>query len=279
MTFRRVDRAFLADVGPGLVDYWGDDRYASRVVRYADRHWLVKVKPRSDCEGARERLAWTLARGWLNVPEVLPLDAGQLSALARQLPDIDFDRNEAWLVRLAQDHAVGELPLRTQADAVAGELVFSLWIRRRDAHAFNRALVGSIPMFFDFGASLDAEPENVSLGRYMRAGPDPGFVGNWRTLPLQDGEPLDLARLRATERERPLTLHPVRHRLHFERAVDRCAARIRAMPPDAWRAEIARLGIDPAEGTRLDRLLLASQRSLDDAVGRMRELLARPWPA
>lgn len=275
--FARADHAFLADVEPELVDHWGDDRYASRVVRHDGKHWLVKSAPRG--RGAREALACALGRGWLNIPEILRIDAEPLRGFARRLPGLDLDRNDAWLVRLAQDHHVDELPLRTLAEAVAGELVFSLWIRRRDAHGFNRALVGGVPMFFDFGAALDAEPENVSLDRFMRAGADPGYVCNWRLLPLRDGEPLDLARLRETERNRPLTLHPVRNRLHFERAIDRHAARIKGTVPETWRAELGRLDLGAAEAARLDRLLLTSQRTLDDAVGRMRELLARPWRA
>ena len=39
-------------------------------------------------------------------------------------------------------------------------------------------------MFFDFGAAFDSEIENFSLEEFMRSGEDPGYVGNWRLLKL-----------------------------------------------------------------------------------------------
>jgi hypothetical protein len=72
-----------------------------------------------------------------------------------KLPD-DISSQNAILVRVGQKYSKAELPLQDLDAAVAGELVFSVWVRRRDVHSFNRVYNSDhIPVFFDLHAALN----------------------------------------------------------------------------------------------------------------------------
>jgi hypothetical protein len=82
---------------------------------------------------------------------------------------------------------------------IAGELVFSLWVRRRDAHPWNRAYVGGVPGFFDHHTAFGAEADNVSLDGFFREGDNAGFTSRWRARILPEGELPTTAGERALE--------------------------------------------------------------------------------
>ena len=75
---------------------------------------------------------------------------------------------------------MNELPYQTLEDAVAAELVYSLWARRRDTHVDNRAYVDGIPIYFDHEICFLAEPHFVHATAFFEALNDYGHAGFWR---------------------------------------------------------------------------------------------------
>lgn len=135
-----------------MVDWWGGnfDPNGKRIVRFNGKHWFVKFKPDPE-ERRRDYLAYLLGRNWANIAEVRPLSESEFAELQSAdiaLPDWASADN-TFLVRLVQDYSLDQLPKVDLNSAVASELVFSLWIRRRDAHTANRGYIDGIPVFFD----------------------------------------------------------------------------------------------------------------------------------
>lgn len=132
---------------------------ADRIVKTEDdKFWFVKLGHNEDHK-KRERLAFILAEPWFNAPEVRYLnegDFGIIRSIGIAIPE-DTSFKDIYLVRLVQNHQLNELKVSNLNEAVAGELVFSLWIRRRDAHFNNRAYIGGVPMFFDHHIAFGAE--------------------------------------------------------------------------------------------------------------------------
>ena len=144
-----------------------------------------------------------IGRDWLNIPEVLSLDAEQFSQLGEcgiSLPQ-EAQVENTYLVRFGPDLDVNEIPIKDPDRALACELVFSTWIRRRDAHAFNRVYKFGVPIFYDFGTAFLGEPKIIDLNRFFGPPRNSGWAGCWR---ITQGTALDLdtRRLRDLEEAR-----------------------------------------------------------------------------
>src|SRR5438067_1264101 len=116
------------------------------LVEWDERVWYAK-----ECHGApwREVFAWRLGQRWLNVAEVMYPDNVRDAIWRDGRPFEEHGNSGLVFVRLGQDYKSEELPIQDLDSAIAGELVFSTWIRRRDAHAWNRTYVSGVPIFFD----------------------------------------------------------------------------------------------------------------------------------
>ena len=84
------------------------------------------------------------------------------------------------MVRLAHSYSIEELPNKTLEEAVATELVYSVWVRRRDAHTENRVYVKGIPIFFDFHVAFLGEPNLSDINVFFSQTEDYGRAGLWR---------------------------------------------------------------------------------------------------
>ena len=163
MHFASREEQHYADT---LRDWWGKS-YARRLVSIDGELWFVKCK--SSGERSRDLLASLIGQGWLNIPEVRSLGAEQFSQLADcgvSLPQ-EADVANTYLVRFGPDMDVNEVPLKDPDQALAYELVFSMWIRRRDAHAFNQIYKSGVPIFYDFGTAFLGEPRLADLNRFF----------------------------------------------------------------------------------------------------------------
>lgn len=164
------------------------------VVRHRHKLWFVKVMDATKVR--RELLAYNLIKGACNTPEVKKVTPRLLRGLQDQGISLGSKKSEVVLIRMAQDLDENDLPNQTLDTAAASELIFSLWIRRRDADVWNRTHLGSgLPVFYDLNACLDFEPalydikDFFSFNRY-------GYGGSWRVKERSGGQSLSTKSLR-----------------------------------------------------------------------------------
>lgn len=143
------------------------------------RIWFLNtvgnVDPR---RSPRARFVYLLGAPFVNVAEVQLLEENSAKAL-REL-GLPKATDRCFIVRVAEKHATGELHCHTVDAATAGELVFSLWIRRRDAHAENRGYnPDGIPVFFDFDFAFCMDGRNTER-QDVFSHTGPGDAGTWR---------------------------------------------------------------------------------------------------
>lgn len=226
---------------------WTGPISPSRIVDHNGALWYHKPLATSDAV-RRELLAFRLGAGLVNVAEVVPAP-----------PHLAAREPHSVLVRLASEHKRRSLPHRTLDEAVAGEIVFSLWTRRRDAHLYNREYVGGVPVFFDHGASL--EPRPTPIGEFL-ASSDPGYAGSWR-LAVEH-----LKRRASTEQIRDQYWSSA-DSLHFVSSVAGFVAAARSVVQQVTGTHgyytIARgIGYSTDEAAEIDSMLTRSRRSLAD---------------
>lgn len=239
----------MAQVYDHVLTNWHGARVGTTVVD--GERWAWKSR------GRREALGYHLASGLLNVPEV------------RLQPQPDGP--PIALVRLAENYALADLPIGDLDEAVAAEMAFSLWIRRRDTHAYNRAYVDGIPMFFDHGSAFAVARD---LEHFLREGPDTGFVPAWR-VEAWAYEPTTLG-TRWLNGATGLAVHPVRDTERFLDAFETWVGRLVAYPGSKIDAALRAAGVRNRRLAALSRFLLRSQRELPEAARRVAPLLVAP---
>lgn len=158
------------------------------LVGLAGKVWVVKHKPE---DRERDLLGFLLGGEFANVAEVHPLNSSQcekltglaqinmqLAHLSRSLP---FLPENTYLVRYAPTYIIDELPRRTAESAVAAEIVYSTWTRRRDDGVPNRDYVKGVPVFYDHGIAFGAEPISKNSFYFFNDDPyDYNTAAAWR---------------------------------------------------------------------------------------------------
>ncbi len=175
-------------------------------------------------------------------------------------------------VRIAQQYTPGELPITDLDAAVAAELVFSLWIRRRDTHAFNSVFVAGIPVFFDHHIAFAIEePENRDLAGFFKDRGPGGSACRWRVVPVPASMPMVTRAMRRVNHETGYAIHGVRSPRSFREAVDEWVARIRSWDLSDVESVIHSAGYRGADIDWIAALLRDSQSELHRAAKRLHE--------
>lgn len=173
--YRLVSSEEKAGIAKGLLN---EGRY--RIITDEERIWVLKHNRYQDSE-KRDLLGFLLGKEFFNIAEVRLLNNPQLEEIKQfAYPDEIFDITNTFLVRLAHSYSPEELLCKTVEEAVAAELVYSVWIRRRDAHIDNRIYVKGIPIFFDFHISFLGEAELANINIFFSQTQDHGRAGLWR---------------------------------------------------------------------------------------------------
>lgn len=255
-------------------DYFYNDHRGS-IVRIGSTRYFLKSCRNTNAAQQQAFLSRVASR-IMNVPEthipnvVLDKFIRRFTAAGRRKSGGD----SLLMVRLCQDYSAGMLRIPDLTEAIAAEIAFSTWINRRDAHNSNRVFMHGIPMFFDFDAAL---PPNEAPAEFFRGGPDSGYVANWRLWELADGQQILTTRIRDMERNRALTLHPVRNIASFWRHVGAYSDAIRALTPEYIEGEASEFFDRPeCRRTAVD-YLLQEQSQLTDKLSRIRQIMSSPF--
>jgi hypothetical protein len=182
-----------------LQTQFSPENLSSKIVSFAGSLWYVKTL--NEIRSARrELLAYLLGKELVNIAEVRAVNKTEIALIRRvvELPASASPDNTV-MVRLANCYSVNDFPLQELSAAAAGELVFSLWVRRRDAHLYNRAYVENVPIFFDHHVALGMESYSVNIEEFFRTD-NHSYAGNWHVQKRIDNAPLRTAMFRETIR-------------------------------------------------------------------------------
>ncbi len=190
--FSPVEHAQREMLAPQMSDYFGRSK---KIVQREGKLWVIKNGMNSDAI-KRELLAYSLSKGLVNTCEIHTLTREDCRTLIDlNLSPVETLPENTLLIRVAQDCSRVELPLRTLDSALAGEFVFSLWIRRRDLGDFNHAYSkDGIRVFFDLNVSLNFESDLFDVDQFFN-NTKYGFPGYWRVRE-RNGELLDILQIR-----------------------------------------------------------------------------------
>jgi hypothetical protein len=261
-----------------LADWW-QARYTNCLVSYRGQSWFVKSKSVNDKK--RHLLAYYLGNQLANVGEVKGLDREEFTVLRNNGVDLPPDANwrNTYLVRFAQESTSDELPKATLDSAIASELVFSMWIRRRDAHSFNRSVVAGTTVFYDHGTAFLGAPALGSIDDFFRTGPDPGYAGLWR-LRLTPVHEISTLSLRRKEREQfaerggdSYNYLLIIDRIRFVAELDIARDQIKSLSQAFIKACVKKAGFGfPLRGIVV-RFLLANQNRIESEAIRLKLVL------
>ena len=179
--FRLLSSQERSQIAPGL-----GNEIPFRVISDGKRVWVIKHRPRINC-GKRNLLGYLLGHDFCNVCEVKLLNKESLEELKQfAYPHESFNTSNTFLVRLAQTYSLGELPCKTVEEAIATELVYSIWIRRRDTTLDNRVYLKGVPIFFDFHIAFLGEEDLADINVFFSQTQDHGRAGLWRIIAWND---------------------------------------------------------------------------------------------
>jgi hypothetical protein len=244
----------------------------SLAVRISGRSWILKVQSPDDRR--RELAVSRLGRGLVNVVHTRGLTPREhRQVVDRGLVEPGTPLDAVLLSRLASEYRRRELPARSLEAALGGELCFSLWVRRRDPHVWNRAFTtDGLPVFFDLHATLDFEPELRDLDQFF-ANDLAGYGGSWRVHVNEDLPTIT----RAARTNRDISLVHVRSE---ERTRDAARGLVGSLQRRARSARriLRATGHSRAEALELADFLRSTAEVLPVALDRMWEVAVSRRP-
>lgn len=178
--YRMLTKYEKIKISPGL------SNSPFRIITDGEKTWVLKHNNNIDCE-KRDLLGYLLGKDFCNVTEVRLLSEQELENIKQFAnQDESFSINNTFLVRLAHSYLLDELPCKILEEAVATELVYSTWIRRRDAHVDNRVYLKGISLFYDYHVAFLGEPDLADINVFFTQTSDYGRAGCWRVRLLND---------------------------------------------------------------------------------------------
>lgn len=173
--FRLLSNDEKVKISPGLRN---EGRF--RILSDDKEVWVLKHNGNLDNE-KRDLLGFLLGKDFCNIAKVRLLNERELEGIKQFASTREsFNINNTFLVRLAHSYNPEEFPCKILEEAVASELVYSVWIRRRDAHIDNRVYSKGIPIFFDFHVAFLGESDLFDINIFLSQTQDYGRAGLWR---------------------------------------------------------------------------------------------------
>jgi hypothetical protein len=261
---------------PDLVDFWGKSVKwrDKRILGFNGKYWFVKFKSNPE-EQKCDYLAYILGRNWVNIAEVRPLSKSDFKALSLIgiVTPAWASKANTFLVRMGQDYTLDQLPNPDVDVAVARELVFSLWIRRRDTHAANRVYVSQTPVFFDSQTGLLGEPHLIDLDVFFQPGMDAGYASQWRVEKADRTTAFATAEMRQVGRTQDIALHVVQDIERFNNALQSSVTHVQNQSSEEWFQAARIAGYSVKRAREITAFLEKSRSELNVGVERMKNLI------
>lgn len=242
------------------------------LIRDGEKIWVVKHKSGYIDEEKRDLLGYLLGRKFSNVAEVRLLNREEHQEI-RILTGKDESStvNNTFLVRLVGSYIIDELPCKTTDEAVASELVYSTWIRRRDTHVDNRAYVGGLPLFFDHQTAFLGEPELADIVTFFMVPADYGHAGAWRVRQVEDE--MITSKIREGNRTIVGAHHYVHDLENFKYKIEDAKSALKNSLQDGWENLIVQAGFTDSKKDSITNFLKSNLETLDNDIEVMRQII------
>lgn len=215
------------------------------VVSDGEKLWVVKHKPGSTDEEKRDRLGYLLGRKLANVAEVKLLNKQEHIQIRTLAGKESSNVDNTFLVRLGGSYSIEELSCKTLDQAVATELVYSTWIRRRDTHANNCVYTEGIPIFFDHQTAFLGQSELADISTFFSEPATEGHACNWRVRETQG----DKTTIKA--RQGNIDHHYINSLETFRKQINAANFALKNSLKRGWEDLISEAGFDSSKKRRL----------------------------
>lgn len=257
-----------------IVSYKGDIIYSNHLIFHKGTCWFIKQKKRE--EKIRDILAYELGKEWTNVAEVTPLNKDTEGLITKKEIFENFDENNTWLVRLGQNYPKGDIKIKNLDQAVATELVYSLWIRRRDSHSYNRAYSYELPIFFDHQIAFLGEPEMEDIDKFFH-NPSPGYPGAWRIKEKHFELTTESVRYYEKNINYPFSVHFVNNIRKCESFISKAVDYIKKLKIESIHNEIIDSGFNGDEIEKVYEFLKKNKSNIESETNKLLEVIRRPF--
>ena len=259
-----------------LRGYYGED-FSRFQIEYDNACWYVKCK--NEVEKRRDLLAYYLGKDWTNVAEVRELDSDIISCIEEiEMFPNPVDRKKTWIVKINQTNENDQICITNLDEAVAAELVFSLWIRRRDTHSYNRNYVDGIPFFFDHQTAFLGEEYLENINEFFNPSRNwAGYASVWRIC-SKNGLELTTNSVREYERKKkpPYSIHFVNDIAKTLKYIDAKAEYINKN--DFKISEnISMAGFDENENRKISDFLFININRIKKEIVAMKEIITHDY--
>lgn len=238
------------------------------LVNDGEKYWVRKHKSGSVDEEKRDYLGYLLGKGFANVAEVRLLNQEELNQIVNLAPTEGLaTTGNTFLVRLGGSYSLSELPCKTPEEAVATELVFSLWIRRRDTHERNRVYVENIPVFFDFETAFLGQKELSDINSFFSELGKEGHANRWRVRETKE----NMTTIKS--RQTVIDHHYVSNIEVFKHQVQLAVAKLQMIASTVQEDTLKKAGFVDSKKDEITVFLKRNFETLDDDVKMMQQVI------
>lgn len=241
------------------------------VVTDSSKDWVVKPRNVATNEEKRDLLGYLLGYKFANIAEVkllTPEEHNEIKILSGR--GDDSTPSNTYLVRLAGSYSLDELPCKTVEEAVAAELVYSTWIRRRDTHVDNRCYITGVPIFFDHHIAFGAEGV-LTAEAFFTAAASYGHATFWRVKEIPDQ--MTTLKARSVDKNLAGAHHYVHNLQEFKNQVDKKVKELPAVLGDNWKSLISQAGFTNEEMEAIYQILANDLNNLESDIERMKQTI------
>lgn len=267
--FKKADETFLSKHN----NEFGENKILKSIVQHRDVHWYIKTKNKE--KKHKEILASIIARqlgfNTVNIIEINDADFDSIKSIDGIKLKDKADSKNTYLIRLVQSYKKEDIPIKNLDEAVASELIFSLWIRKRDTHADNKVFINNIPVFFDFNIAFDINKKDVN--KFFENGKDEngeyknwGYAGCWRITTKKTLEEIKIAK------NEKICYHLIENLDNFQEQLNKYCKKIEQYNIEKQFNEIKNFD----KKALIKQLLIESQKTIQEDCEILKKILRQP---